>query len=294
VTTVTGGGGLIVQAGETRTFVDETGFLLSPLPSSPTDTLVVRGTVDVSQGPAASLSSLIGVSVEFGSTPPADAAVTIESGGVLQVVASRTDTFLQVIGFYGRTDVDLINHGAVRVSGVGPVTGAFNSSNGWELRNAGAFTVTSNGGEATGVITPGGFHNSGTFAVVGQTKVVAVDVTFPTSVIYNSGTIRAINNSASIDSIAVLIRPTSVGGAHLVNDGRIEGEIALQVLSGPIVRGPAIYTNNGALVGNVLMGDPPSRLVNTGSIEGDVTFGGLDDVYDGALGQLAGRLSAPS
>jgi Ca2+-binding RTX toxin-like protein len=294
MTTIVVTDSLVVGAGETHTFADEPAFGLEPHATGPANILTIDGMVEVSLTPSARPATLSAIGVDFFSAAPPGAAVTIDASGVLRVTEGPTHVaFNSLTGFSGSSvDVDLVNHGTVLVEATGAALGASSSApSGWELRNTGSFTVTSHGGEAQGVITTDGFFNSGQFLVTGQTQTVAVDVTFPTGSIYNSGSIRAVETDPSVESIGVLYRSLGNGGSHFTNDGRIEADVSLRVISGSATTGAETYVNNGALVGRVDMGDGPSHLVNSGSIQGAIGFGGDNDVYDGRLGTEAGLVS---
>ena len=211
------------------------------------------------------------------------------------MISTQPETFYQAAtGFSANgLDIDLINNGTIRVIANGIVNGVFSSvGSGWIFNNSGNLIVTSYGAEAKGVITVGSFSNNGTIVVTGQKQVFAVDIVrFEGANFYNSGTIRAIDTSLTHGSIGVLWKTGSDGGNLFVNDGRIEGDFAVRVISGFIPSGPPeLFTNNGTLVGNVEMGDGPSRLLNRGLIQGLVNFGRGTDLYDGTLGNLSGAL----
>jgi Ca2+-binding RTX toxin-like protein len=293
VSTVTVTGGFQVTPGQTLNFTNENGFLVELTPSASPDVLDIAGVANISLAPGASIQQVVGIGVDFFATPPANAAVTVASTGVLRVISTLPNTFGQsVTGFNGSAaDVDFVNHGTVQVESNDSAVGAFSSnSTGWTFVNSGSFTVIGHGGQAQGVVTITSFDNSGLLSVSGKSQVVGVEATFPSGLIHNSGTILVTDNDPAADSVGVLMFPSSEGTIHFVNDGRIEADVALELMPGGTLT-PQTYVNNGVLVGRIDMGQAAATLVNSGQIQGNVGFGADRDVYDGRLGSATGLVS---
>jgi Ca2+-binding RTX toxin-like protein len=296
LSTITVTGSASIDVGETQSFTDENGYLLDPAASGSAAVLTVAGTLDVTLDEAASaarVTQITGVAADFFDSPPPGAVFTIESTGVLRVVSTQSETYSTATGYYASSvDIDFVNRGVVEVQAPGEAIGVFSSGGGgWQFRNEGSFTVTSLDADAKGAVSVTGVTNTGDMTVTGHGQSIGVDVgIFAGASFYNSGTILAVDSSGGGGSIAVLWRPTTTGGTGFVNDGRLEGDFALEAFGGSSSFPPETLVNNGVLAGKVDLGDASSDLVNQGSITGTVELGAGADTYTGTGGLLASPL----
>jgi Ca2+-binding RTX toxin-like protein len=173
----------------------------------------------------------------------------------------------------------------------------FSSGAGSVIIKQGGVEAVSNNGSAYAVRmeSGGAFQN-----LVGSVEVHAGAVAYGVLIngdggsFYNNGTITAGGEGAAGGyGIAVDWESASVAGTggSFVNDGMIEGDYAL-VAKASVVDPAAVqvFTNNVALVGKVDLGDAPAQLLNNGRIDGQVTFGASNDLYDGHAGNVSGSV----
>ena len=287
---------LVVEAGETLRFTNETAFVIDQQSGGPADVLVIRGTVDVIRNAAGASTNAFGL---YARANPPNLAVTVETGGALNVTSTISNNpYFFTYGYYSYdSSPDFINKGAVQVTAAGFATGVYvDGASSWDFNNSGQITVTSTGGGARGISIAGSsarIVNSGTVLAIGQSDARAVSISnYSSSTSFtNFGSIKAIDASSAVDSIGVAWHAAG-SSAAFVNNGWIEGDYALKVTGYGYEPSTDLFTNNGTLVGNLDMGVEGTWLVNNGVILGDATMGRRADTYDGANGSFVGRMSA--
>lgn len=143
-------------------------------------------------------------------------------------------------------------------------------------------------------------HNSGDINVHGGLIATGIDVRafqHPASprdtVVVNSGSIVVTDNTAALDSAAV--RFDTTGKFSLWNSGTLTGDYAIarnELVSGgaPSEHVTARIYNSGTMNGEVQLANPQETyfidftFINTGTINGNITFSSGDDLYDGRSG----------
>lgn len=185
------------------------------------------------------------------------------------------------------------------------------------IRNAGE--IRSDGGSAITFISPGGggmVHNTGTISgdsagirFVGWSDLGAIahlvnggEITASRGpAIYSDATHTQIENTGLIsargdDASGIVVSRAAAaypyGTANILNSGTVEAAGPWGIDLGTL-GGTAIVTNTGTISGGgggILTSDQSDRVVNSGTISGDVDLGAGDDVFLGDTGRLAGVL----
>jgi Ca2+-binding RTX toxin-like protein len=179
------------------------------------------------------------------------------------------------------------------------VLAPFSRPDGFVTLQQGSVEVVSNDGAAYGVrMDTGGTLQItlGTIQATAQTVAYGVFINGDGGSVFNHGIITAGGEgSRGGYGVAVEWLSSSVAGTSgaFVNDGMLTGDYAL-VAKAAVVNPSAIqvFTNNGAMVGAVDLGEAPSHLLNNGRIDGQVAFGASNDLYDGHAGTVTGSVLA--
>ncbi|HYD26828.1 calcium-binding protein [Brevundimonas sp.] len=234
-----------------------------------------------------------GINYDYGSLD-VGSVFTNEATGVIRI--NSTGGQNMTIGFtsaqgFGGWNGDLVNHGVFEVVAVQDALGVMTSDMTFVFTNTNSFTVRSSH-DAWGVLASNGatVTNSGLLEVTG---VTAVGVrTGREAEITNSGTIRAVATSADGWSIGIGVGHSEPTVSHIVNTGLIEAQYAIldETAGSPPQAAAQVVTNSGRIVGLVDLARGDDRLINSGSISGEVWLGYGADVYDGRGGSHLGAV----
>lgn len=287
-----------VGPSQTLQVTDQDGAWLSPGSSGRPPNLSIEGGLAVIATSAYSGAELYGVRATGDFT---GAQFTLGLQSQVRViedqVLGKSIPDLAVYGLVATASPNITIGGTILVAATGPAIGIvapFSSL-------AGGLTLTQGGVEAVSNLTDaygirmdfgGTFHNSFGF-VEAHAHTVAVGVTIggDHGSFYNKGSIVADSDGAASGGYGVAVewRSAATAGTSgaFTNDGTLRGDYAL-VVKADVVNPAAVqtFTNNAAMVGKVDLGDAPARLINNGWIDGEVTFGGSSDLYDGHAGSL--------
>ncbi|MEO8115758.1 MAG: calcium-binding protein [Phenylobacterium sp.] len=273
-------------------FVDESAFLLSANANTTSDigtdpTLHIQSNVTVV---ANTVATVAGVTIGM-AWPNSGKWVVIDDVGYLRVTSNVAQG--AAYGFYANDwSPNFANDGHLEVTARGLAEGVYSASyDGITFENTGTFKVTATEGQAVGVADYNGvyFRNTGLLDVYGRDGAQGL-YAGDGSRFYNSGTIRVADSNPGFDSVAVT--STSANDRQFVNDGWIQGDVAVSYHPGWTFGGPQHVVNNGTLVGKVYLDNAKISLLNTGMIQGDVTLGDEADIYDGHAGHLVGAMHA--
>ncbi|WP_442582845.1 calcium-binding protein [Mesorhizobium sp. ASY16-5R] len=135
--------------------------------------------------------------------------------------------------------------------------------------------------------------------VVGETGTVSASFH---SGVYLSGGEHTVANYGEIrGSTGITMYTTSIDGGQstIVNHGLIHGDHTGIGRQNSDVRETLVVTNYGTIYGGTYSysysaGDSIERIINKGLMIGDVSLGDNNDLYDGRLGTLDGRVEAGS
>jgi fibronectin-binding autotransporter adhesin len=174
--------------------------------------------------------------------------------GVIRVDPGITATISAPI-----TDADLITHGGITKSDSGTLMlGGNNTYSLGTTVTGGMLVAASNNAFGIGALTADGANPSG---AVTPTVVVNPGVKLPNAFFINNGAL--LDNSGVISSVT-----SQTGAGNILN--RIGGQIGtVSLQSGGTLQ------NAGIVLGAVILSGAGSRLINTGAIQGSVTFGNL-------------------
>jgi Ca2+-binding RTX toxin-like protein len=205
---------------------------------------------DVTLNVAGTITSTNSFDVIFGPTTSSGATVYIEQSGRVRSLGGSGDG-VEMVG----PDATVINEGKIYIAGA----------------DAG-IQMTS------GTATNGTILNYGRVESVGWQAVQLGDGTS----FYNSG--KVIGDAAGVNFYG--------SGAFAQNDGLIRGDIAVGFTTNP--GDINTFINDGVVVSRDVVaisgGASDERVVNNGSIKGDVNLGSGSDVFDGRSGTLDGGL----
>ena len=218
------------------------------------------------------------------------------------------------------------NFGAIST---GAITAIFLNGNNVTFRNSGEILSDSTGLSLTGdsaVIHNNGLLStfgsgisvSGDFAKIRNSGVIqsesGVFANGNGSKLLNTGDISAtfdgviyfdvgfIENSGKIvggdEGISYTQAATRIGDLRIKNSGLIQGgDHAIEVTNsgGPAAFGRLVLNNSGEILGDIDAATPTfnlqgHRIINTGEIQGDISFGAANDFYNGTRGQVVGTV----
>jgi hypothetical protein len=284
-----------VYPGETLNFTNETGFFIQENIPTPAPNLTVEGAVVVTMTASqqGGLPSVVGIAI--GMSGFYNSTVTIEATGSFRVTATAPD--VSAWGYSsGSWSPDFINKGTFVVSANGQATGLSTWDAGTIIvDNQGSFTVTSAASSASGVILANGgkFSNSGVIDVhgAGGGYTYGIATAAHEESFLNTGVIRAVNPDAAVNAIAVSWGFGIYHGSW-VNQGLLEGEVALRASIYSGTPSAINYTNAGTMTGSVELTYARDTFWNSGTINGVINLGLGDDQYDGHLGVLTNSLFA--
>jgi Ca2+-binding RTX toxin-like protein len=285
------------QPGGSAIFLSSTSAQYAP-------SVTIAGDVEVTGG--ATVVPAIGVEGQDYGSYFQDSTVHITSTGVIHVDATGTNNSAQGV-LNGSWSPRVINDGAVEVSAKGDATGirqwgVFDSRDpAPSVLNNGQVTVSS-GHYATGVLMGDGglFVNHGVVSATGAASTSGVAFSQWDSSFINTGEIHAVDSSGHGQAVGVyfdsnitgsmISNPVNLGVWE--NDGLITGDISLRIAQNSTMKAELeVFHNNGRMVGDVVADYGGQTLVNAGSIQGGVSLGQGDDVYDGSAGTVSGMVS---
>jgi Ca2+-binding RTX toxin-like protein len=302
-TLIVAGTDLVVNAGDSLT-IDGSGqsqvrlidLRNSTDPASGTPRLINEGTLTIS---GSADFGVDGVVASLGSDH--NVLVWNKLGATLTVTGTEQYELSQTTGFYfGSLAPNLTNDGALTVSGNHVVVAVVSEDPHFVFTNTGTLTVLADEAAMAFQGVDSTFDNSGTIDVTGHghdtiSYGASLDDSFD---FHNSGTISVVNVDHPDIAWGVVYFNDSQTQQGIHNSGTITAHVAIQEVtqSTPVSRGNTLIDNSGTINGAInlfvddhLNGGPQIHtLQNTGTINGDVTFGLWDDVFDGATGVFNG------
>ncbi|UAB77437.1 hypothetical protein INR77_11585 [Erythrobacter sp. SCSIO 43205] len=229
--------------------------------------------------------------------------------GTIQAIDPRANGYSAA--FAANQTVPFFNSGTVYAEAGGFAEAAFiyaRAQDGERIfENTGTIAAVSSNGEATGahlILTGGDNLNAGEILATGATRATAVFISEDGHFI-NTGTIEAIQTEGDFSRNSAGLFVTSVSWrSSITNSGLIKGEVAIRAdNSFPDYFGTLEITNEagGRIEGDIIFSqtdspysDTDDTIVNWGTIIGDVSLGGGNDVFDSGAGSFVGDIDAGS
>ena len=198
-------------------------------------------------------------------------------------IGNRTGALLRVtnsggsaVGVSGPIAADIYNQGWFEVTASGSATGVSigtATEQGEALDNdaSGVFTVTSSTADATGVLVQvaGTVENDGQFSVVGATTASGFVFQNGTSVI-NKGVLDVTSLDPNAATYGIVINDTDNQPAQsfISNDGTITAKTAILELNGGGGFNPLRIINRGTINGDINLAGGATNFLNLGTING--------------------------
>ena len=250
---------------------------------------------------------------------PWNGSLEVINEGLIEAHASTASH--QAIGAGASGGANITNHGVIRAVSEGDPSSNYSQATGaggWHLINTGVIEAISTL-EASAVSVGKTFDNYGLVYAEGTVRmgvpgIVGVSEGQSAGItINNSGTIWAVSRTAGVDSfgiamfrdstnhyayatvnntgtivadIAVMAYGTSVGGItgmHVYNSGHVEGDFDMDLGMNMLIN-----QAGGEWIGDVRGGINEDAIQNRGLIQGNVTLGLEDDLFDGRGGVQIG------
>lgn len=297
---VSGGGRYMVDAGVTLEFDRSDGIRVADY-GAPTDVLVAgelhltqvgllpyssttngieghQGRIEVASTGAIRMDNGGGfIGIEFGSF-----GFPVINNGLISIEARGWSMGIESYGMLNDLTPAITNNGAIRL--IAPAGVGIELENVGKVVNTGLVTVTGTSVTGVDIFMEGGFYNG----PAGEIHAVATDASH-----------RSIGVSflAQIYGTTAYAKRPEIGS--FINEGVVSGDVALKV--GAFTESLAsqqVFQNPGRLIGDVEMTGGGQTLRNSGLVDGRVSLGDGDDIYEGAGGrvtvQVAGGEGADS
>ena len=265
--------------GQTFSFTDETGFVLVGSSNNNDPMLFNDATINVLSDNS---NPVAAVAVSGFSLWPAGYFINAPDGVITVTGTSASAT---VYGFKAdNPSPSVFNSGLMQISSAGQAYGLVDLAPGYGIvNNAGTLMVS--GAIAAGVVC-GSLDNGGTIQVDGSQGASGVRLGLAPSFLSNRGVITV--HDLFGDAVGVSFEDLT-GSATINNLGAISADIAIISHS----QQASLIINNGTIDGvvDVSLETHSGQIHNTGSINGDVRLGSVNDFFDGAAGHYSGRIS---
>jgi hypothetical protein len=241
---------------------------------------------------AGTLESTVG-----GRVVSVDILESFTNSGTIRAVSTLPEG--SSLAFQANQEVPLFNSGTIYAEGIRRAeavqtwtSGSFGQR---IFENTGRIEAVSSAGSALAVsLAAGGSSvNAGDIIATGATRVNAVQLNLGGD-IENSGRIEAIQTGAAPNELTTAILMTGLSRSTLVvNRGVIRGPVAINALDefGSAFTTPLEIRNEtgGQIIGDLRLAATRDRIVNRGTITGNVNLGAGDDVFDSRGGVFTGQ-----